>query len=160
MVSGKNLLIFSFFFRQNCNKPLRKNIFLVILHSRPSYLVRAPPQLTLSPLPTTCAVDNFQRLIFGNSQSPDKFTGNTKKFSHPTSSQESLKHKSTFTFTLRTIYPSMRSMAQPYPQTSKTSIYSHLSTKGFDLPPITTQSSMHCCSTRRNFSKLTVKNRS
>ena len=49
--------------------------------------------LYLSPLqrPSMCAVDNFQHLRFG---------------SLPTSSQESVKHKSTFTFTftLRTIY--------------------------------------------------------
>ena len=38
----------------------------------------------------TCAVDNFQRLIFGNIQSPENFTGNPKIFSQPTSSQESL----------------------------------------------------------------------
>ena len=29
--------------------------------------------------PGMCTVDNFQRLIFGNSQSPDKFTGKTKR---------------------------------------------------------------------------------
>ena len=90
-----------------------RTYFLVSSHSRPSPLVRAPPQLTLFPSPNTCAVDDFQRLRFGNSQSPEKFTGNPKIFSHPISSQESLKHKSTFTFTLRTIYPSTRSMAQP-----------------------------------------------
>ena len=70
------------------NKSLCKNIFLV----------RAPPQLThfhftYHPFngPGMCAVDNFQRLRF---------------CSLPTSSQESVKHKSTFTFTftLRTIY--------------------------------------------------------
>ena len=62
-----------------------------------SPLVRAPPQLTLFTSPTTpstprlCAVDNFQRFIFG---------------SLPTSLQERLKQESTFTFTfmLRTIY--------------------------------------------------------
>ena len=37
-------------------------------------------------------VDNFQRLIFGNSWSPDKFTGKRKKIIV------------IFTFTLRTIY--------------------------------------------------------
>ena len=41
---------------------------------------------------TTCAIDNFQRLIFVNSQSCDKFTRNPKIVSHPTSSQESLTH--------------------------------------------------------------------
>ena len=53
-----------------------------------------------------CEVDNFQRLIFGNSRSPKNFTGKPKIVSLPTSSQESVKHKSTFTFkfTLRTIY--------------------------------------------------------
>ena len=109
VVSGNNLVIFHFFFRHNCNKSLWQNIFLVISHLCASPLVRAPPQLPLSPSSTTCAVDNFQLLIFGNSQSPDKFTGKPTIVSHPTSSQEILKHKSTFTFTLRTIYPSTRS---------------------------------------------------
>ena len=90
-----------------------KELFLVILHSCTSLLVRAPPQLPLSPSLTTCAVDNFQRLIYGNSQSPNKFIGNPKIVSQKTSPQESLKHKSTFTFILRTIYSSTRSMAQP-----------------------------------------------
>ena len=43
-----------------------------------------------------CAVDDFQRFIFGNSQSSNKFSGNTKIVSHPTSSQESLKQKVDF----------------------------------------------------------------
>ena len=49
--------------------------------------------------PGMCVVDNLQRLRFGNSQPPEKFTG-------PTSSQEIIKHKSTFKFkfTLRTRY--------------------------------------------------------
>ena len=56
--------------------------------------------------PGMCAVYNFQRLIFVNSQSPDKFTRKPKIVSLPTISQESLKHKSTFTLTfkLRKIY--------------------------------------------------------
>ena len=112
MVSGKNSVIFCFFFRHNCNKSLWKNIFLVRSQSHTSPLVSAPPQLTLSFSPTTCAVDNFQRLIFDNSQSPNMFTRKPKIVSQPTSSQESLKHKSTFTFTLHTIYPSTSSMAQ------------------------------------------------
>ena len=100
-----------FFFRRNFNKSLCKNIFLVISHSRPLPLVGAPPKLTLLPSPTTCAVENFQRLRFVNSQSLDKFTGNPKIVSHSKSSQESLKHQSIFTFTFRTIYPSTRSMS-------------------------------------------------
>ena len=64
----------------------------------------APPQLTISPSPTTCAVDYLQRLIFGNSQSPENFTGNPKIVNQPTSSQEIWKHKPTFTFTLCNIY--------------------------------------------------------
>ena len=104
VVSGKNSAIFCFFFRHNFNRSLCKNIFFVILHSRPLPFEHAPPQLTLPPSITTCAVDDSQRLIFGNSQSPDKFTGKTKTVSHLTSSQESLKYKSTFTFILPTIY--------------------------------------------------------
>ena len=78
MVSGKNSVIFRFLFRHNCNKLMWKNVFLVSLHSCTSPLVRAPPQLPLYPSPTTYAVDNFQHLVFGNSQSPDKFTGKPK----------------------------------------------------------------------------------
>ena len=100
-----------FFFWRKFNKSLCKDIILVSSHSRPLTLVCAPPQRKLSPSPTTCAVDNFQRLRFGNSLSPDKFTGNSRIVSHTTSSQESLKHESMFTFTLRTIYPSTRAMA-------------------------------------------------
>ena len=40
-----------------------------------------------------CEVNDFQRLIFGNSQSYGKFTGKPKIVSHPTSSQESLKQQ-------------------------------------------------------------------
>ena len=40
-----------------------------------------------------CAVYDIQHVIFGNSQSSDKFTGKPKIFSHPTSSQESLKQQ-------------------------------------------------------------------
>ena len=56
--------------------------------------------------PSMCAVDNFQPLIFGNNQSPDKLTGKPKIASLPKILQESVKQKSTltFTFTLRTIY--------------------------------------------------------
>ena len=42
---------------------------------------------------TMCAVDNFQRFRFVNSQSSDKFVGKPKIFIHPTSSRESLKQK-------------------------------------------------------------------
>ena len=67
-----------FFFRHNCNKSLWENIFSVISHSCTTPLVRAPPQLPLFPSFTTCAVDDFQHLRFGNSQSPVKFTGKPK----------------------------------------------------------------------------------
>ena len=39
------------------------------------------------------AVEYFQRLIFGNSQLSDKFTGKPTIFSHPKSSQEILKQQ-------------------------------------------------------------------
>ena len=42
-----------FFFRQNFNKSLCKNIFLVSLHSRLLPLFIAPTQLTFPPSPTT-----------------------------------------------------------------------------------------------------------
>ena len=48
-----------FFFRHNCNKSLWKNIFSVSSHSQPSPLVRAPPQLTLFPSPTTSRIFTF-----------------------------------------------------------------------------------------------------
>ena len=101
-----------FFFRRNFNISLCKNIFLVSSYSCTSPLVGAPPQMTLSPSPTTCAVDDFQHLRFGNSQSPDKFTGKPKIVSHPTISKERLKHKPMLTFKLRTIYPYTRPMAR------------------------------------------------
>ena len=113
MVSGKNSVIVRFFFRHNCNKSLWKKIVLVSLHSCTSTLISAPPQLPLPPSPTICAVNDFQCLRFGNSQSPNKFTRKPKIVIHTTSSQEILKHKSTFTFTLCTIYPYTMSMAQP-----------------------------------------------
>ena len=91
---------------------MQEYLFLVSLQSGTSPLVFKPPQLTLYPSPTTSAVDNFQNLGFDNSQSPDKFTGKPKIFSHPTISQERLKHKSMFTFTLLTIYPYTSSMAR------------------------------------------------
>ena len=75
VVSGKNSVIFRFFLRHNYKKSLWENIFLVSLHSCTSPLVRAPHQLPLSSPPTTCVVDDSQRLRFGNSQSPEKFTG-------------------------------------------------------------------------------------
>ena len=101
-----------FFFGHNFNKALCKNTLLVSLNLRISPLVRAPPQLKIPPSPNNRAVDNFQRFIFGNSQSPDKFIGKPKIVSHPKISQKILKHKSMFTFTLRTIYPYLRSMAR------------------------------------------------
>ena len=113
----------------------------MISHSRTSPLVSAPPQLPLFPSPTTCAVDDFQRLRFDNSQSPDKFTGKPKIVSHPTSSQESLKHKWTFKFKFCTIYE--------FNGTSRYLIQGHPSMKDFGLLQITTQSSPHCCSTRK-----------
>ena len=82
------------------NKSLCNNIFLVSSRLCTSTLVCAPPQLKIPPSLTTpfngtgmWSVENFQRLIFGNSQSPDKFTGKPKIVSLPTSSQESVKHK-------------------------------------------------------------------
>ena len=42
---------------------------------------------------TMCALDDFQCLIFENSQSSNKFTGKPKIFSDPTSSQKSLKQQ-------------------------------------------------------------------
>ena len=42
-----------FFFRHNFDRSFCKNIFLVSLNSPPSSLVRAPPQLTIIPSPTT-----------------------------------------------------------------------------------------------------------
>ena len=124
-MSGKNSVIFHFSFRQKCNKSLWKNIFLVSLHSCTSPLVHAPTQLPIFPSPDTCRVDNFQRLRFGNIQSPKKFTGKPKITSHQKSSQERLKHKSTFTFTFRTVYSYMRSTAQLniYPYSKNTYIY-------------------------------------
>ena len=78
MVSGNKSVIFHFSFKHNCKKSLWKNIILVILHSCTPSLLCAPPQLPLFPSPPTYRVDDFQRLRFGNSQSPDKFTGNPK----------------------------------------------------------------------------------
>ena len=49
----EELIDLRFFFRHNFNRSLCKNIFLVSSHSRPLPLVRAPPQLTPSPSPTT-----------------------------------------------------------------------------------------------------------
>ena len=79
------------------NKSLCKNIFLVSSRLCTSPLVCAPPQLTLFTSPTTPqrlgmrAVYNFERFRLG---------------SLLTNSQESVNHKSKFTFkfTLRTIY--------------------------------------------------------
>ena len=140
---------------------MEENI-LVSSHSFTSPLVRAPPQLPISPSPTTSGVDNFQHLIFGNSQSPDKFTGKPKIVSHPKSSQKSLKHKSTFTFTLRTIYPSTRSMAQPdiSPDIKNTRIRPSIN-EGF-LPATKNYAILAALLQHEedNFLKRTVKNRS
>ena len=40
-----------------------------------------------------CVIDDFQHLRFGNKKSSDKFTGNPKKVSYPTSPQEGLKQQ-------------------------------------------------------------------
>ena len=112
-MSGKNSLIFRFSSDTTTKNHCGITSFWVSLHSFTRPLGCAPPQLPLYPSPTTCIVDDLQRLRFSNSQSPDKFKGKPKIVSHPTSSQDSLKQKSTFTFTLRTIYPSTRSMAHP-----------------------------------------------
>ena len=125
-------------------------------------MVRVPLQLTLLPSPTTCGVDDFQCLRFGNSQSPNKFTGKPKIVSHPTSTQESLKHKSTLTFTLRTIYPSTRSVAQPDISPDRENAHIRPSAnKGFR--PATDNDAILAALLQHeedNFSKLTVKNRS
>ena len=73
-----------FFFQCNFNKPLCKNIFLVSFHLHNSC---APPQLIIFPSTNICAVEDIQRLRFGISKSPDKFTGKPKIVSHPKISQ-------------------------------------------------------------------------
>ena len=98
--------------------------------------------------PGMCAVDNLQRLRFDNSQSPDKFTGKPKIVSLRTSSQESVKHTSTFTFTftLRTIYKvngTARYIKRCWPATNNGAILSVLLQHKEEI-----------------FLKLTVKNRS
>ena len=132
VASGKNSFIFCFFFRHNCNKSLCKNIILVSSHSCTSPLVRAPPQYKNLTSSTNYALDDSQRLRFVNSQSHKKFTGKPKIVSQPTSSQESLNYKSTFTFILRTIHPSTRSMTQTdiYPDSKKTHIRPYIN-EGF-----------------------------
>ena len=80
--------------------------------------------------PNMCAVENFQRLRFGNSQSTDKFKGKPKIVSLPKISQQCLRLHLHCT-------PYTRSMS--HPDTSKC----------VDLPPITTKSSPHCCIKRR-----------
>ena len=74
--------------------------------------------------PGMCIVDHFQRLIFDNSRSPDKFTG---------------KRKTRIIFLRLRLHcvPSTRSMAHPD------------ISKCVHLPPITKQSSPHCYTTRR-----------
>ena len=69
-----------YFPKNNCNKSLWKNIFLVSLHSCTSPLVCAPPQLSLSLSRTICRLYDYQRFIFGNSNLYDRFTGNPKKY--------------------------------------------------------------------------------
>ena len=59
VVSGKKSAMLWFFFRQNFNRSLCKNIFLVSSHSCPLPLVRAPPHLTLSPSPNTLLLCPF-----------------------------------------------------------------------------------------------------
>ena len=129
VASGKNSVIFGFFFRHNCNKSLWKNIFLVIFHSLTSPLVSAPPQLPLSPSPTTCAVENFQRWIFVKSQSPDKFTGKPK--------------------TQVNVYIYIAHHLPIYEVNGTAQYQGHISMKVFDLPPIITQSSPYFYRTRR-----------
>ena len=63
VVSWKNSVIFRFFFRHNCKKSLWKNIFLVSLHSQPSPLVCAPPQLTIFPSLTSFLMCQFLSVI-------------------------------------------------------------------------------------------------
>ena len=97
--------------------------------------------------PVMCAVDNFQRLRFGNSQSPDKFTGKPKIVSFLTSSQDSVKQKSMFMFTVtsRTIYKvsgTARYIKMCWPASNNNTILATLLQDEED-----------------NFSKLMVKNR-
>ena len=160
-MSGKNSVIFRLSLRQNYYKSLWKNIFLVSLHSFTSPLVRSPHQLPIFPSPTTCAVENYQRLRFGNSQSPGEFTGTPTIFSHPTSSLERLKQKSTFTLELRIIYPSMRSTAHTdiSPDIKNTHIRPYIN-GGFR--PVTDNDAILSVLLQHKedkFSKLTVENR-
>ena len=71
-----------------------------------------------------CTLDDFQRLRFDNFYSPDKITGKPKIVCHPKSSQEILKHKSTFTFILRTIYE-VNGTAQYLRRLQKPNLYSY-----------------------------------
>ena len=104
------------------------------------------PPFTYYPFngPGMCAVYYFQRLRFGNSQSPENFTGKPKIVS----SQENLKHKSTFkfTFTLRTVY-----------DVNGTALYLERCSPATDNYAIIDALLQH---EKDNFSKLTVKNRS
>ena len=129
VVSGKNTVILRFIFRYNCNKSLWKKIFLVSLHSCTSPLVCEPSQLPLLTSPTTCEVDYFQRLIFGNSKSPDKFTGKPK--------------------TKINIFIHIAHHLPIYEVNGTSWYQGHLSKKVFNLPQIMTKSSLYCCSTRR-----------
>ena len=106
-----------------------KNMCLVSSQSRTSPLVSAATQLTLFPSPTTCAVDDFRLLIFGNSHSPDKLTGNPKSQIN--------------------IYLYIVHHLPIYEVNGASQYQGHISTKGFDLPPIMTQSSPFCYSKRR-----------
>ena len=132
------------------NKSMCKNIFLVRsrLCTSPFFLCTSPTDtfpFTYHPFngPGMCAVDNFQRLRFGNSRSPDNFAGKPKIVS----SQESLKQKSmfAFTFTLRIIY-----------DVNGTSLYLERCSPATDNDAIIAVLLQH---EEDNFSKLTVKNR-
>ena len=57
--SGKNSVMLCFLLRHNFNRSLCKNILLVIFHSLPLPLDRAPPQLTLYPSPTNFNLCQF-----------------------------------------------------------------------------------------------------
>ena len=72
-----------------------------------------------------CAVDYFQCLIFGNSQSYDKFVGKPKLVSHPTSSQEILKQQ--INFYIHIAYHLRGQWHRPIsPQTEKNTPFGHL----------------------------------
>ena len=98
--------MFYFFFRKNLKNNCARTYFGEFALAHLTFGWCTSPTDNFPFTYHNCAVDYFQRFIFSNSQSPEKFTGKPKIVSLLTSSQESIKHKLTFTFTftLRTIY--------------------------------------------------------